>query len=305
MKTLTVYLGSSGYASEIYKDAAKELGQAIATHKAKLVYGGMDAGLMGLVANEAINKGAHVTGIVPKQLKDSERIHPHLSETILVETLWERKQKMFLAADVILSLPGGFGTLDESLEVLHWSENAAHGKKLILINIANYWDDLIEYLQTLKDFNKDTLIIANNVSDAFEKISELETLALINNDVLLPHYEDEILKESDTPIVSENATVKDTYFAVTALGLKQLGKHNRSIGFLNKDKRFTALVKWIKHAADETFITQKCLKLFDVATTKEELEQKLASQKNVNIDLHNEKWGESVTESHLAIIETK
>src|SRR5690606_31937137 len=106
--TLTVYLGSSGHARSVFKEAAAELGRLIAAHGKKLVYGGMDAGLMGILATAALDNGGHVTGIIPQKLKDSERILTNLSETVLVQDLWERKSLMFKRADAILALPGGF-----------------------------------------------------------------------------------------------------------------------------------------------------------------------------------------------------
>ena len=149
IKTLTVYLGSSGFASDIYKQSAIDLGRMIAERDYYLVYGGMDAGLMGLLAKTTLEHNGDVTGIVPQKLKDSERILGNLSETILVEDLWDRKKRMFKMADAVLALPGGFGTLDETLEVLYWGSLKLHNKPLVLININGYWDNLITYLLSL------------------------------------------------------------------------------------------------------------------------------------------------------------
>src|SRR6056297_554740 len=151
MQKLTVYLGSSGRCRPTFKQTATRLGHLIGKHKKHLIYGGMDAGLMGIVASNALESGAHVTGILPKKLKDSERIHPNLSETILVPDLWERKLKMFNRADAIIVLPGGFGTIDEALEALYWAHLGAHVKPVIFVNTENYWDDFLNYLKTLPD----------------------------------------------------------------------------------------------------------------------------------------------------------
>ena len=142
IETLTVYLGSSGHARPIFKNAAIELGRLIGESSKRLVYGGMDAGLMGLLAIAALEAGAHVTGIIPRKLKDSERILKNLSDTVMVEDLWDRKKRMFKQADAIISLPGGYGTLDESLEMLYWAALNLHNKPLVLVNIEGYWDFL-------------------------------------------------------------------------------------------------------------------------------------------------------------------
>ena len=99
IKTLTFYLGSSGHTRPVFRDSAVALGQMIATHDYNLVYGGMDTGLMGLLAKTVMDHQGHVTGIIPQKLKDSERILRGLSETILVDDLWDRKYRMFQMAD--------------------------------------------------------------------------------------------------------------------------------------------------------------------------------------------------------------
>jgi uncharacterized protein (TIGR00730 family) len=111
----------------------------------------MDAGLMGIIARAALEAGAHVTGIIPRRIQDSERIMPGLSETVMVDDLWDRKKRMFLKSEAVLVLPGGFGTFDEALEVLYWGSLGLHAKPLVLINIEGYWNEAISYLQTLPD----------------------------------------------------------------------------------------------------------------------------------------------------------
>lgn len=292
IKTLTVYLGSSGRARPVFKNAARSLGQLIARHGKNLVYGGMDAGLMGILAQEALDSGAHVTGIIPRKIKDSERILKGLSHTILVEELCDRKKEMFLMADAVLALPGGFGTLDESLEVLYWADLGLHTKPLLLINIEGYWDDLIPYLRGLPDFNEQFLIVVDTPEEALPALEKWISPPAVPLPRHFPHFEDEITRGTTMPLVIDTASIENTYFAVCALGLKQLGKHNRSIGFLNTDGRFDGLLAWFETAARETFITQKCLKLYDSAKDEQTLRSLLKQQEKVSIDLHAEKWGD-------------
>lgn len=291
LQTLTVYLGSSGRAKSVFKDSARTLGETIGRAGKSLVYGGMDAGLMGILASSAIQSGAHVTGIIPKKIKDSERILPGLSETILVDDLWERKRRMFQRADAVLSLPGGFGTLDESLEVLYWGHLGLHNKPLVLINIENYWAPVIDYLQTLPDFDPRFLIVANDVKDVMTKLENWQAPEKPDSSEHFPHFEDEISRDTDDPIIIDKATVENTYYLICALGLKQLGKHDRHIGILNTDGRFDQLIDWLNIAARETFITEKCLKLYNVAKTQSDLHTLLQSQEKILIDLHKDKWG--------------
>ena len=292
IETLTVYLGSSGHARPVFKDAATALGRMIGQHDYKLVYGGMDAGLMGLLAIAALEAGGHVTGIIPRKLKDSERILDNLSETVMVEDLWDRKKRMFQQADAIIALPGGFGTLDESLEVLYWGKLGLHNKPLVLINIESYWDELISYLKTLEDFDERFLIVVESVEDVIPALKDYEALPAAAEPDHYPHFEDEITRTTSEPILMDVASVENSYYVICALGLKQLHKHRRAIGFLNKDSRFDGLLAWISTAAKETFITQHCLELFTVDTEEAALRKALKHQEYVEIDLHGEKWGE-------------
>jgi uncharacterized protein (TIGR00730 family) len=293
LQMLTVYLGSSGRTRPVFQQAAEHFGVLIGERGKKLVYGGMDAGLMGLLASKALESGAHVTGIIPKRLQDSERIHPHLTETLLVNDLWERKRRMFLAADAIIGLPGGYGTLDECLEVLYWGHLKLHDKPLVLVNIENYWGELIAYLRTLPDFDPRFLIVTDSVEGVFPALDawtfEEEILEIEDG---FPHFEADILKDTDAPIILHQASIQNTYHFITALGLKQLGKHQRPMGILNDKGQLDGFVSWIFKAAEERFITEKCLLLFSTAATPETLDEALREQKPVHIDLHREKWGE-------------
>lgn len=290
---LTVYLGSSGHARPVFKEAAAQLGALIGQHKKHLVYGGMDAGLMGILAAAALKNGGHVTGIIPRKIKDSERILAGVNEMIMVEDLCDRKKQMFLMADAVIALPGGFGTLDESLEVLYWGGLGMHSKPLVLIDIEGYFTKLISYLKTLPDFDPRFLIVVDSVEDALPALETFEPLPYVKVPQHLPHFEDEITRDTAMPLIVDRANIENTYFAVCALGLKQLGKHQRHIGFLNDDGQFDDLLAWFETAEKERFVTSHCMDLFDTDKNEVQLRTKLQAQPNVHIDLHVEKWGKS------------
>lgn len=303
IQRVTVYLGSSGRCRQVFKDEAKRMGEMIGESGRTLVYGGMDSGLMGIVANHALSSGGKVIGVIPKNLKDSERIHPSLNETILVPDLWERKLKMFRRADAVVVLPGGFGTLDELTEVLHWAALGLHRKPVVLVNKENYWDRLIHFLKPLPDFRSDYLIVTDSVENVFTALENWTPPKDGTDDdtVSFPHFEGVILNGAKEALIFEDATVKQTYILSTALGLKQLDKHERPLGILNEQGRFTALLDWIAHAQAEHFISDRCTLLFSVDETMSGLKKKLNEHTHIHIDLQNEKWGPSMTPSHIEL----
>ncbi len=292
IQTLTVYLGSSGHARPVFRQAAQMFGRLIGISGKRLVYGGMDAGLMGILAQSALKFGAHVTGIVPQKLKDSERVLPDLSETILVPELWDRKKRMFLLADAVVSLPGGFGTLDESLEILYWASLNLHRKPVVFVNVEGYWSPILQYLKKLPDYDPAYALSVDKIEDAIPALNAWQPPpGPFETPQSLPHFEDEISRNTNEPILIDTASVENTYFVVCALGLKQLGKHTRAIGLLNKNGQFDELQSWFERAALETFITPKCLKLYTIDDEETRLRETLKSQAPVTIDLHAEKWG--------------
>ncbi len=303
IQKLTVYLGSSGRCRQIFKDTATNFGHLIGEHGKDLIYGGMDAGLMGIVANNALESGAHVTGIIPKKLKDSERIHPNLSETILVPDLWERKLKMFHKADAIIILPGGYGTIDETLEALHWADLGSHSKPVIFLNTENYWDDFLKYVNASPDLASEQLLVCNTGEDVFKAIKNWTAPKDKTSNNAFPHFEEEILIDTKDPLIFQDATIKNSYMLATALGLKQLDKHQRHIGLLNDNGQFNHLMRWIETAKTEHFITDRCTELFSIDADPQALNKKLDNQKDVHIDLGKEKWGPSETNTHIELKE--
>ena len=305
IEKIAVYLGSSGRCRQIFKDTAQETGKLIAASGRTLVYGGMDSGLMGIVANAALDGGGKVTGIIPKSLKDSERIHPKLTETILVQDLWERKRKMFRRADAVITLAGGFGTIDEALEVLYWAKLGSHAKPLVFVNTESYWDEFLNFLKTVPDSQQHFILTAETPEEAFEKIENWAAPTVTGDPENLPHFEDVILQNTQEPLIIDTADIAQSYMFATAVGLKQLGRHNRPIGLLNEGGKFDALLRWIKIAQKEHFITDRCTQLFAAENDLDALKKKMSLQEHISIDLEREKWGPSETKTHIILKETK
>jgi len=122
MRTLCVYCGSNTGAALAYAESAAALGTRLAKEGMRLVYGGGNVGLMGVVANAVLDAGGEVVGVIPGQLVEWEVAHHGLTELVVVDSMHQRKQRMFELADGFVALPGGFGTLDEMFEMLTWRQ---------------------------------------------------------------------------------------------------------------------------------------------------------------------------------------
>jgi uncharacterized protein (TIGR00730 family) len=171
-RRVAVYCGSAFGNNPAFLTEAKTLGAAIAASGLGLVYGGASVGLMGAVADAALAGGADVIGVLPAVLDDREIGHIGLTTLERVETMHERKARMVELADAFLVLPGGYGTLEELLEVVTWAQLGLHAKPCILINTAGYWDGLLAFLDTavaagfLQAKNRNLLRIAANAAEA-------------------------------------------------------------------------------------------------------------------------------------------
>ena len=142
-RRVCVFCGASSGRSPAYADAARAFGAALARRGVGLVYGGGRVGLMGAVADSALGAGGSVVGVIPQELVDRELAHGGLTELHVVGSLHERKALMAELADAFVALPGGFGTLDELLEQLTWSQLGLHAKPIGLLDVAGYWRPLI------------------------------------------------------------------------------------------------------------------------------------------------------------------
>jgi len=146
MRRLCVFSGSSPGGHPDYAQAAEELGRALAAQDLGLVYGGAQVGLMGAIADAALEAGGEVVGVIPQALVDREIAHTGLSELQVVGSMHERKARMAELADGFIALPGGMGTLEELFEVYTWTQLGLHSKPLGLLDVRGYYSRLAAFL---------------------------------------------------------------------------------------------------------------------------------------------------------------
>ncbi|RZF60999.1 TIGR00730 family Rossman fold protein [Sphingomonas populi] len=146
MKRLAVYCGSASPADPVYIDSARAVGRALAERGIGVVYGGGRLGLMGAVADGALEAGGEVIGIIPTALVSAEVAHRGCTDLRVVETMHQRKQAFTDLSDGFINLPGGTGTMDELWEALSWAQIGYHAKPVGLLNVAGYYDHLIAFV---------------------------------------------------------------------------------------------------------------------------------------------------------------
>ena len=146
--SICVYCGSRLGENPLFADAARAVGQWIGERGGQLVYGGGRSGLMGTVAEAARLAGARVVGVIPKMLVDQEHANHACDELHIVHTMHERKALMAERSDAFLAMPGGIGTFEELFEVWTWRQLGYHDKPIGVLNVAGYYDTLLEFLRT-------------------------------------------------------------------------------------------------------------------------------------------------------------
>lgn len=149
IRTLCVFCGSSSPADPRYRDAARALGELLASVGIDLVYGGGRVGLMGEIADAALATGGRVFGVIPIGLFQVEVAHVQLTELREVGSMHERKQLMYDMSDGFIALPGGLGTLEELAEVTTWSQLGLHAKPVVLLDVDGFWDPLVAQLDRM------------------------------------------------------------------------------------------------------------------------------------------------------------
>lgn len=171
MKAITVFCGSSSGKNPAFNIQALALGKALASYNIILIYGGAKVGLMGAVANGALDHGGKVIGVLPHFLQKKEIAHEGLTQLILTESMHERKIIMNDLCEGVIALPGGFGTLEELFEMLTWGQLGMHSKPIGILNIDGYYDALIALLKSmvkdglLKQENQKMLLVSDDIED--------------------------------------------------------------------------------------------------------------------------------------------
>jgi uncharacterized protein (TIGR00730 family) len=151
LSRICVYCGSSSGGDVVYPEAARALARALVENNIELVYGGASKGIMGVLADAVLAGGGSVQGVIPKMLEEKEIAHPGLTELHVVNSMHERKSMMAALSDGFIALPGGFGTLEEIIEILTWGQLRFHTKPCGLLNVNGYFDKLLEFLDHMQD----------------------------------------------------------------------------------------------------------------------------------------------------------
>ncbi len=176
MQRVCVFCGSSPGRSPEFADTAVEVAAALVGAGIGVVYGGGNRGLMGLVADTAMALGGSVIGVLPSALFDVEVPHRGLTELVEVDSMHERKQRMYELSDGFVGLPGGYGTLEEIAEIATWSQLGLHAKPIVLVDAGGFWSPLLRWLDTAVDagfIKPDNRAIVASVPNADEVVPAL------------------------------------------------------------------------------------------------------------------------------------
>ncbi len=177
---IAVYCASHLGHDPAFAATGTAIGRAIAERGADLVFGGGQIGLMGLVADAALEGGSNVIGVITEALSDKEIAHHGVTELRIVADMPARKQQMYAEADAFLTLPGGIGTMEEFFEVLTWGYLGLHPKPMGLVNVSNYYDPLLAFLDhsveqgLVRSTLSELLVIGKDASVVDELLDEVE-----------------------------------------------------------------------------------------------------------------------------------
>ena len=178
METICIFAGSSVGNRKIYTETAKDLATSIIDHGYKIVFGGGNVGLMGILADAALDAGGHITGIITEQLNGIEVGHKGLSELVIVETMHDRKKEMAERSDAVVCLPGGVGTWEEFFESLTWNQLGLQSKPIILLNLDDYYTLLSQFVEHsvaegfLPRSTANELVFVNSIAEAIEQLQQ-------------------------------------------------------------------------------------------------------------------------------------
>jgi len=178
MRKICVFTGSRHGGSAEYTVAAQQLGATMVKRGLALVYGGGNVGLMAEIADAVLELAGHVTGVIPNSLVSKEVAHRGLTDLRVVQSMHERKALMAELSDGFIAMPGGIGTMEEFFEVLSWAQLGLHDKPCGLLNVAGYYDPLIQFLDHavaddfLKPKHRALLIVENEPAKLLDRFEE-------------------------------------------------------------------------------------------------------------------------------------
>ncbi len=178
MKSIAVYCGANKGNQPYFAEAATELGQTLAQRGIQIVYGGGSVGLMGVLADAALAAGGKVKGIITHQLNNLELGHPEVEEMLVVESMSERRSLLLHGTDGVITLPGGYGSMDEIFEALTLAQLHQYPHPIGLLNVRGYYDPLLAMLDNMVQFgflkahNRGLCIVASSIPELLEKMEQ-------------------------------------------------------------------------------------------------------------------------------------
>jgi uncharacterized protein (TIGR00730 family) len=170
--SVAVFCGSRYGNNPAYREASAQLGHALAHAGMRLVYGGGQVGLMGVIADAVIASGGNVLGIIPEFLKRREVAHQGPVAMVVTDNMHDRKRQMFEAADAFVAMPGGLGTFDETIEITTWRQLALHDKPIIICDVAGWAQPYLAMLEATIQAG----FAAHNTASLYETVPDVPTL---------------------------------------------------------------------------------------------------------------------------------
>lgn len=180
IKSICVFCGASNNVASHYFDEGRVFGHLLAEKNIRLVYGGADCGIMGAIANGVLEKNGDVTGVFPRVLDGLEEAHKHISEIIIVDDMHTRKMTMFDRADAFVVFPGGFGTMDETFEVITWRQLHTHYKPIVMYNYKHYWDHWVDFTDHIirsgfaSEYTRSLYDVVESIDDVFQTLTRYD-----------------------------------------------------------------------------------------------------------------------------------
>jgi len=182
MKAILIYCGANTGNKAVYRERAEELAEELVKRKIRLIYGGGSVGLMGVIADKFLEKGGEITGVIPAFLDNLEVGHKAVKDMQKVSSMHERKALMEKLCDGIITLPRGFGSMDEVFEILTWSQLGLHKKPIGLLNVNGYYNFLLKQLDVmieegfLKKENRGLLLVSEDIGELLEKMENYQPI---------------------------------------------------------------------------------------------------------------------------------
>ncbi len=181
MKAISVFCGSNFDGNPVLLKAVNDLADVMVQKEISLVFGGGRVGVMGLIADAVLTRGGKAIGVIPQFLMDKEVGHTGLTELIITENMHQRKQKMADLSDGVITLPGGFGTMEEFFEVLTWLQLGIHGNPIGLLNVDGFYDpllmqiDLMVEKKFLKPLNRELVLSDHDPKTLIERMEKFDS----------------------------------------------------------------------------------------------------------------------------------